>query len=222
VDQYERCLVLIQQCKVELPPLDDLIMADIVVSATEGLSGQIWFGTFEGRIILWDGGEFRVLDFSGKDFKDIESLAFDRQRNILWALSLHFSQCDAVSDACPPKILQVGPDGSQMFHETEQFLVAGQSTCNPPAFTSIAVTPDGKVWVGMMFCHNLVSYNGKVWETVTSRTLPLSDTDWATVEQGGSCSLGGYIANVFATKDGRLLIANQAGYVLEAKAEVLR
>ena len=188
--------------------------SDRIMSAVMGQDDQIWFGTYEGEIIQFDQNEFLVIDVPEKDFQNIRSLAFDHQTNTLWAVSSSVSKYQEVNKNYPSKILQRTADGSLIFHETSLFLWDG-SACDPPLFTSVAITPDGIVWVGMFFCHNLIYYDGVNWKGLDGTTLPYANSEETEKTQENQCGLfGGYIVNVFVAEDGRLLFFDQGGDVL--------
>ena len=185
-----------------------------IVSAVSGQDHQVWFGTVNGRIIWFDGKQFEVynlLELLGRQGWFIGDLAFDRQTGKLWALNTSTEPGGGTGDPDYERmigVLQRTPDGN--WHTFKKMLFIARADLPYDRLTSIAITQDGTVWVGMARALALVYYDGQDWKTRDGKLLPIQREAGRRIPLKPDCSLpDDYVIDIFATGDGHLLIGNQ-------------
>ncbi len=192
-------------CKV----LDEV---NVVLSAVSGKADQIWFAASFGKIIHFDDGEFAVYDLAEMSpsmyLSDIGSMAYDAQTDTLWAASLDPPGCSESENG----VIQRNADGDWSAYKKRLFAREQVDFCFYP-LTSIAVTPDGKVWLGMVHRHGLVYFDGLDWRTLAGKKLPyISDTQ---LPSDSKCALPeDYIVDLLVTHDGSLLVGTYSHPIL--------
>jgi hypothetical protein len=177
--------------------------------ATSGVRGQddqIWFGTGLGFVLSYESGTYALEDLRGlfprsSGIYTIGALAFDEQSGTLWAV-------ETTPPVCPMGMLREsmgvfsrGSDGGWVAFEKSLFSTGIEDACWG-AFSSIAVTEDGRVWAGMTLRHGLVFYDGQTWRTLRGELLPAGTGEYT------SCD---YVVDIAPTLSGRLLVANAYG-----------
>ena len=79
--------------------------------------------------------------------------------------------------------------------------------------TSITTTPDGKVWLGMIYRHGIVYFDGREWRTMQGDVLPyIAEEPDAPRFHGGDCVIPGDLTvDLAVTQDGDLLALTYMG-----------
>lgn len=180
---------------------------DDIISATPGKDDQIWFGTRFGKIILYNSNIYIIDDLPG--FLKIGDMAYNPKTETLWAINVYPPSCGegVLSDSIGVYYKRDGNEWGSF--PLSLFADCEGNLCYFP-LTSIDVTTEGVVWLGMMFRHGLVYYDGIQWKTLEGETLPTyfdSCLDWSNECGVPDC----YTVDVLATHDGRLLVANRDG-----------
>ena len=185
---------------------------DEIISATLGKDEEIWFGTKEGKIILFDDEKFHI-DTLPKDnyLHNIGDMAFDTTSDTIWAVSLDIPDCkEGLLTETSGVIFKESKNEWYSFN-LSLFADKDEHLCYYP-LRSITVTPDGTVWLGMMYRHGLVYYNGANWSTINGEMLPFFCSSCPRHSDESLCGLHDcYIVDLLVTHDGRLLVANRFG-----------
>jgi streptogramin lyase len=177
------------------------------MSAVRGRDDQIWFGTGLGFVLNYQGGRYAIEDlrdlFPGfRRIYGIGAMAFDELAGALWAVETTPPYCAEGILRDTMGVFSRGSDGEWVAFEKSLFSPGIEDACWG-AFSSIAVTEDGRVWAGMTLRHGLVLYDGQNWRTLTGEPLPSTHPLF-----GAVCN---FVEDIAATADGHLLVLNQLG-----------
>jgi hypothetical protein len=176
------------------------------VAGVRGQDDQIWFGTSIGFVLNYESGTYALEDLRdlfprSSGIYTIGALAFDERSGTLWAL-------ETTPPVCPEGMLREsmgvfsrGSDGEWEAFEKSLFSPGIEDACWG-AFTSIAVTQDGRVWAGMTMRHGLVFYDGEDWRTLRGEPLPSG------AGRPTSCN---FVVGVAPAASGHLLVVNPYG-----------
>jgi hypothetical protein len=176
-------------------------------SGIRGQSDQIWFGTRRGFILSYQSGRYALEDlhdlFPGfSRIARIGGMAFDEHTGTLWAVETMPPSCPEGTLRDAIGVFSRGSDGEWLGFEKSLFSTGIEDACWG-AFSSIAVTENGRVWGGMTLRHGLVFYDGQNWRTLTGEPLPSTRA-----LLGASCD---FVVDVAANASGHLLVINQGG-----------
>jgi hypothetical protein len=187
-----------------------------ILSAVSGKADQIWFGASWTIIILFERGEYSYYDLAemspSMHLSDIGSMAYDPQTDTLWAASLDPPRCVEGQFVDTNGVIQRNANGDWTAYKKSLFAREPGDLCWY-TLTSIAVTPDGKVWLGMFHRHGLAYFDGLDWRTLAGKKLPyISDTRHPPRYDDGKCVIPGDITvDLLVTRDGDLLVATYSG-----------
>ena len=178
--------------------------------ATSGVTGradQIWFGTSLGFVLSYQSGRYALENlqtlFPGFGaIYAIGAMAFDERSGSLWAVETAPPECGEGLLTDTIGVFSRGADGQWLGFEKSLFSTGIEDDCYG-AFTSIAVTQDGRVWAGMLMRHDLVYYENEKWYSVRGEPLPSTPTvPW---------TLCSNVRDLAPSASGHLLVSNLDG-----------
>lgn len=186
------------------------------ISATSGQNSEIWFGDSWGDIVHYKNEEFIVYTNSEMqpyyNIYRIGEMAYDKETETLWIVDNSPPHCfwDELDDS--DAVAQRTADGEWSAYEKLLFARAPGEECDSP-HTSIAVTPDGLVWLGMLHRHSVAYFDGYAWRTMSGRILPYSTEDFLPPGYDeGKCVAPSYITvDLAVSNDGDLLALTYEG-----------
>ena len=193
--------------------------ADDIISATSGQGNQIWFGTEYGRIILYDGEGFIVENLNEaidaqEPIRRIRSMDFDEETGFLWAISSTISSCiDITFNELNSAVFQRDSEGNWLSFAKKLFVAPPyhSSGCGHEV-TSIVVTKESKVWLGIRHQFGLAYYDGLSWKTLRDEPLPyIQNGQTSNIVSACDIPLSDWVTDLLITRAGKLVMANQLG-----------
>jgi len=186
-------------------------------SGVQGRDGEIWLGSSSAEIMVNSGGELTVYDLYEGDLPvimtRIEKMVYDEGTETLWIIDSLPPRCDSNSvDDFSDGVAQRNEEGEWRTYKKQLFARAPGEECSYYQ-NSIAITPDGFVWLGMFLRHSVAYYDGDEWKTMSGRVLPYRTEEYfpPSYDEGKCVAPGRYLVDLAVTREGDLLALTYEG-----------